>query len=164
MSGNPAQNQQIRLALYELKKRYGDFISVYRLLSATTDYETGAKTATKESFDTRAIVLPTSEIRRFVANLNFISSSKPFVSPGIHGWDQSQRGFIIDARDIPGFEFETEDWIVYRDQRYEVSFVEKLEFDTGWFVVAKAVKGSDPEQFIRLNVVDTLVVEQGVTE
>lgn len=165
MAGNPTLNRMIRQTLYDLKKRYGDEITVYKLSSATTDYKTGVKAATTTSVDIRkAVVMPTSEVRKFFASISFISASKSFLSPGQQGWDQSQRGFIIDARDIPGFEFDPEDWIVYRGQRYEVVMIEKLEYDTGWLIIGKETKGQRPEQDIRLNVVDTLILDQDETE
>ena len=157
MDGNPTLNRLVRQTLYDLKKRYGAKVTIYKLTSASTDYRTGAKSATKLSQDVqKCIVLPTQELRRFFASIAFISAAKQFLSPGIQGWDQSQRGFIFEGRDIPGWEFEPEDWIVYRDRRYEVVQVERLEFDTGWLVVCKEAKGAQPEQDIRINVVDSL--------
>lgn len=165
MGGNPALNRLVRETIYDLKKRYGAKITLYRLLSATTDYDTGAKSATKESLDVqKAAVLPSSEARRFLTSIAFISASKSFVSPGVQGWDQSQRGFILDARDCPGWEFEPEDWIVYRNRRYDIVVTERLEFDTGWLVIGKEVKGSIPEQDIYINVVDTLDLAQEESE
>ena len=158
-------NKLVRQTIYDLKKRYGSKITVYRLLAASTNLETGVKTATKESLDVqKAAVLPSSEARRFLTSISFITASKNFVSPGIMGWDQSQRGFIVDARDCPGWEFLPEDWIVYRDRRYEIVVTERLEFDTGFLVIGKEVKGSVPEQDIRINVVDTLGLEQEESE
>ena len=165
MGGNPTLNKLVRQTIYDLKKRYGAKITIYRLLSTSTDLETGVKTASKESLDVQKVaVLPSSEARRFLTSISFITASKNFVSPGMMGWDQSQRGFILDSRDCPGWEFEPEDWIVYRDNRYEIVVTERLEFDTGWLVIGKRVKGSVPEQDIRINVVDTLEVEQEESE
>ncbi len=165
MAGNPTLNRMIRQTLYSLKMRYGAKATVYKLNSAATDYRTGLKTADYISIDVeKCIVMPASEVRRFFASVSFISASKSFLSPGQQGWDQGQRGFIFDARDIPGYEFEPEHWIVYRGDRYEVSMIERLEFDTGWLVIAKETKGQRPEQDIRLNVVDTLNITQDETE
>lgn len=162
---NPAFVPAVRQAIYTLKHRYGGEITVYHLASASTDLETGVKTATKDSYYIRkAAILPTAELRKFFASISFISASKSFISPGQQGWDQSERGFVIDARDIPGFEFQPEDWIVYRNSRYDIVTIERLEYDTGWAIIAKELKGADPEQDISLNVVDTLDVSQETTE
>jgi len=157
---NPSLNYLIKRTLYDLKKRYGNEISVYRLEASNTDYETGVKTATKSVIDVRsAIVLPTNEVRRFFASIAFITASKQFLSPGNQGFDQNQRGFIIAAEDIPGFEFEPEDWIVYRGKRYDVSVIERLEFDTGWLIIAKELKGTVPERIINLNASNTMEMD-----
>lgn len=165
MGGNPSLNRLVQETIYGLKKQYGAKVTLYRLLSAATDYDTGVKTASKESLDVqKCAILPSSEARRFLTSIAFITASKNFVSPGIQGWDQGQRGFVFDARDCRGWEFEPEDWIVYRDRRYEITVSERLEFDTGWLVIGKEVKGSVPEQDIRINVVDTLELEQDESE
>ena len=165
MDGNPHLNRMVRRTLYDLKKRYGTKTTLYQLTSAATDYRTGSKSASYTSTDVyKTIVLPTSEIRRFFASIAYISESKNFLSPGQQGWDESQRGFIYDARDIEGIEIEKEDWIVYRNRRYEITKIERLEHDTGWMVIAKETKGQLPEQDIRANVVDTLEVGTQVEE
>jgi hypothetical protein len=164
-TGNPAMLPAIRQTIYNLNNRYGVEISVYRLASAATNYKTGDKSATKTSYDIRkAAVLPAEEMRKFFASISFISASKSFISPGQQGWDQSQRGFLIDARDIPGVELQPEDWIVYLNRRYELETIVKLDYNLGWLIVGKELKGSDPEQIINLNVVDTLLVDQEAIE
>lgn len=165
MAGNPSLTRMIHSTIYELKKRYGAPITVYRLASSSTDYETGVKSATKLSFDIqRAVILPSSEVRRFLTSISFISQSKSFVSPGSPGWDESQRAFIIDGRDLRDFSFEPEDWIVYEGKRHEVVIIESLEFNTGWLIIAKQAKGSIAERIINLNLVDTLEVSQDESE
>lgn len=163
---NPSMNHIVQRTLYDLKQRWGNEISVYKLDSASTDYTTGNKSATKSVVDIRkAAVLPAQEIRRFFASIAFLTASKQFTSPGLHGFDQSRRGFIIEARDLPdGYEFQPEDWIVYRNRRYDVEIIERLEFDTGWMLIGKELKGSDPEQIINLNVSNALNFAEDVDE
>jgi len=165
MSGNPALNRTIRNALYQLKLRYGAPISVYRMTSSSTDLKTGVRTNTKESYDIElAAVLSSNEARKYFASLSFISSAKSFVSPGQQGWDQNRRGFVIDGEDLRDFEWDPEDWIVYRDKRYEVEVIEALEHDTGWLIWAKQLKGNTPKRIINLNVTSTLEADQEATQ
>ncbi|MCI0559252.1 MAG: hypothetical protein MN733_12215, partial [Nitrososphaera sp.] len=158
----------IRRALYDLKLRYGSEIQIYRLDSAATNYQTGVKTGTKTVIDIRhAVVLPTSEMRRFFASIAFITASKQFLAPGNQGFDQSSRGFIIEHHDLAeagqvSFEFQPEDWIVYRGKRYEVEMIERLEFDSGWLIVGKELKGTPPEQIISMNASDSLSFGEAV--
>jgi len=161
MLGNPGLNMMVRNTIYEIKHRYGAPITVYRLTAASTDYETGVKTATTASYYIRkAAILPADEMRRFFASIAFISASKNFVSTGMQGWDQSTRGFVIDARDIRDFEFQPEDWITYRHKRYEIVTIERLEYDTGWLIVGKELKGSIPQEVTELTITDTIEMDQ----
>lgn len=159
---NPSMDHLVRRTLYDLKHRYGNEIQIYRLASASSNYQTGAKTSTTTVIDVRkAVVMPTAEMRRFFASIAFITASKQFLSPGNQGYDQSSRGFIIEHRDLAEsgnetFEFQPEDWIVYRGSRYEVEMIERLEHDAGWLVVGKELKGSIPERIINLNVSNAL--------
>lgn len=163
---NPSMNQMIQRTLYDLKHRYGNEIQIYRLASASTDYKTGVKSASKIVIDIRkAVVLPASEMRKFFASIAFITASKQFLSPGNQGFDHSSRGFIIETRDIdmaghPGFEFQPEDWLVYRAKRYEVVMIERLEFDTGWLIIGKELKGTIPEREISLNTSNSLELSE----
>jgi hypothetical protein len=161
MSGNPAQNAMIRGTIYDLKQRFGAPASVYRLDSAATDYETGAKTASKTAYPIdQMIILPATEARRFFATISYIGSAKSFVSPGQQGWDQGKRAFVIAGDDLRDFEFEPEDWIVYRNKRYDIEMIDVLEYDAGWFIMAKEIKGQVPQQIIYVNATTTLEIEQ----
>lgn len=163
---NPSMDHLIRRTLYDLKMRYGNEIQIYRLTSASTDYETGVKTATKQVIDVRrAVVMPTAEMRKFFASIAFITASKQFLAPGNQGFDQSSRGFIIEHRDLAevgeeDFEFQPEDWIVYRGRRYDVEMIERLEWDSGWLIVGKELKGTVPERIINLNVSHDMDIQQ----
>lgn len=166
---NPSMDHLIKRTLYDLKHRYGNEIQIYRLASASTDYQTGVKSGTVSVVDIRkAVVLPTQEIRRFFASIAFITASKQFLAPGNQGYDQSRRGFIIEHQDIeevsPGFEFQPEDWIVYRGRRYDVEIIERLEFDTGWMIIGKELKGTVPERIISLNTSDAIDFDEDVTD
>lgn len=163
---NPSLNYMVQRTIYDLKRRYGNEITVYRLDSASTDYETGQKTASKTAYQIRsAVVLPASETRRFFASIAMLSAAKQFIAPGNQGFDQSRRGFIIEARDLPSdFEFQPEDWIVYNSRRYECEIIEALESRSGWMIMAKELKGTDPEEIISLNVNSSILFEEEANE
>lgn len=157
---NPNMYASIQRTIYSLKQRYGDEIQIYRLSSASTDYETGVKSATVSVIDIRkSVVLPAAEVRRFFASVAFLTASKQFLSPGNQGFDEGSRGFIIEARDVyqtdDTFEFQPEDWIVYKGHRYDVVNIEVLE-DLGWMVMCKELKGTIPERVININTSNSL--------
>lgn len=156
MSGNPNLNRIIRQAIYQLKTEYGAPVDVYKMDSASTDRKTGVKTATKSVISVRkAVVMPMATMRKMFQGISYLSASKPFASMGGQGWDGTSRAFIFEGRDLPGYEWEVEDWIVYRDKRYDVAEIETLEYDTGWLIIGKEVKGSVAERIISQNVVDS---------
>ena len=156
MNGNPNLNRTMRYVLYQLKKEYGAPVDVYKLDAAATNYKTGVKTATKSVISVRlAVVMPAITMRRMFQGISYLSASKPFASQGGQGWDGTSRAFIFEGRDLPGYDWEVEDWIVYRDRRYDVSEIELLEHDSGWLIIGKEVKGVVPERIIQQNVVDS---------
>lgn len=164
-NGNPNLNRIIKQAIYELKHSYGAPVDVYKLDSASTDYKTGVKIATKSVISVRkAVVMPATTLRKFTQGISYLSASKPFASQGGQGWDGTSRAFIFEGSDLPGYDWEVEDWIVHRDRRYDVSDIETLEYDTGWLIIGKEVKGLVPERIIQMNVVDSFNPEdQGVS-
>lgn len=165
MSGNPNLNREMRQTLYQLKKEYGAPCDVYKLDSASTDYKTGAKTATKSVISVRkAVVMPALTMRKIFQGISYLSASKPFASLGGQGWDGTSRAFIFEGRDLPGYDWEVEDWIVYRDKRYDVAEIEELEHDSGWLIIGKMVKGVVPERIIQINVVSDLNLGDTVSE
>jgi hypothetical protein len=165
VAGNPNLNRILQGALYKLKLEYGTEIQVYKLDAASTNYETGVKTATKSVQTVRkAVVLPASSVRKIFQGISYLSVSKPFASQGGQGWDGTSRAFIVEGRDLPGYEWEVEDWIVYRDKRYDISDIEELEFNSGWMVIGKLVKGQVPERIINVNVVETMNITDEESE
>lgn len=148
---NASLNYLISRTIYSLKQRYGNEISVYRLATSSTNYETGVKTTAVTSYDIRkAVVMPASDARRFFNSVNQISSMKQYLAPGNPGWDESNRAFIIAGEDLPNFEFEPEDWIVHKHARYDIVTITKLE-DRGWLILAKELKGTDAKEVININ-------------
>ncbi len=157
MVPNPNLQHKMRQVMYQLMRQYGAPIEIYQPTSVDTDYFTGSKTASKSKIDVRfAAVLPAESVRKFFQGISYIAESRVFVSQGA-GWDQDARGFIIDAIDTPGYTPEVEHWIVYDGKKYEISDIKEMEYQTGWLLVGKRVRGSDPERIINVNIVDTIL-------
>lgn len=135
----------IRRCINMMKKEYGSPITVYKLGTATTDLETGVKTATRSSvYVSRAVVLPNRLTRDVIQSIALISANKKMVEGGTY--DVGTRQFIIDRRDVPGWELVQDDWIVYNNKRYDIKKIEEFEQDTAWLVVAREIESTAPEQ------------------
>lgn len=164
MAGNNNLNRIVRQSLYQLKHEYGAQVEVYKLVDANTNRKTGEKTVSVDvSVVDKAVVLPAMALRKLHQSISYISASKPFVSSGGQGWDDSTVGFIFEGRDLPGQNWDIEDWIVYRGVRYDVSKIHPLEYDTGWFIFGKAVKGMVCEQCIVQNVWNNMILSDDAT-
>ena len=136
----------IRRCIKQMKKEYGNSITVYKLNSFTSNYATGLKTANVEStFVRRAVVLPASLTAEVIQTISMISANKKFVQGGT--FDPGQRRFIIDRLDVPAtYEIEPHDWIVYDGKRYDIKTVEEYEYKTAWLITAKRIEGAPVHQ------------------
>lgn len=139
---NPNLTRMIQQTIYDLKMKFGEPVSVYRVVDSETDYKTGDKSIETIATQIRnAIVLPEDEGRHILQAVNYISASKAFTSLGGGQWVEGQRGFIFDAADLRDYQPSLTDWILFEEQRYDVQSIEKLATNAGWLVIAKHVKG-----------------------
>ncbi len=136
--------RSLRQTLYTLKRSFGGTVYVYTLLDAETDYTTGIKSSTQQVTRVpRAIILPIKVQREEVQTLSIISANKAFVYGGTY--DAGTRLFVLDARDVDSsFELKLDDWFVYDNQRFSLKSIEKLELNSGWLVVGRAVEEANP--------------------
>jgi hypothetical protein len=125
-----------------MKKEYGNQITVYKLGTVATNYDTGVKTETHDStFIRRAVVLPVTLTRDAIQTISMISANKKVVQGGT--FDPGLRKFLIDRTDVVStWTIEKDDWIVYDGKRYDVKSVEEYEYKTGWIVTAKEIEGA----------------------
>ena len=148
-------NRRILNTLYMLKRQYGGCFDFYRRgTTGTRNHKTGVVTVDKTVLTIdHGIILPAKVMREAVQTLSIISANKSFVVGGTY--DSSTRMFIVDRRDVPnldlkGFEPGMDDWIVYKDRKYEIKDFQEFEFDSAWVFVGKAVLGDVPEQIFHL--------------
>ncbi|MHC4301378.1 MAG: hypothetical protein ACYS7Y_29270 [Planctomycetota bacterium] len=132
----------IRRCIRQMKKEYGNAITVYALGTVDTDYDTGVKTETHTSvFIRRAVVLPVNLTRDVIQTISMISANKKVVQGGT--FDPGIRRFIIDRTDVPAtWTVKKDDWIVYDGKRYDVKTAEEYEYKTAWLVTAKLIEGA----------------------
>jgi hypothetical protein len=138
-------------ALYTLKREYGGTISVYRLNDVAVNRRTGVKTVDRDVFVVdRAVVLPVTVTREVIQSISQISADKKFVMGG--QFVQGKRTFIVEVRDLPdGFALKDDDWVVYRDKRYDLESIQEFENRAGWIVVGTELPDRRPEQIFPLS-------------
>jgi hypothetical protein len=139
---------QQRAALYNLKRRFGGPIDVYKLLTCSSDPRTGKiALTTKVVHVRRAAILPTSESRKALARKMAAGTeaSRDFTASGAYEVGVCQ--FIIDRKDTRELDTLTmDDWIVAHGQKYRVSKVDCLEVDASWIVTGRELVGEVPQQ------------------
>jgi hypothetical protein len=124
-----------------MKAGYGGPITLYKLISVSTDRATGTKTAGHLSLPIdRAVVLPDMLSRNHVQTISIISANKQVVQGGTY--DPGIRRFIIDRSDAPAWELDQDDWLVYDGARFDIKTIEDFEQNTAWLVTAKHVRGA----------------------
>lgn len=155
--------QALRLILYSLKREYGNTLSLYRQISTTVDRATGVKTVSKEVVEIqRAVILPATLTREVIQSISQISHNKEFVVGG--QFVQGRRTFVLDALDLPeGFVLKDDDWIVYRNRRYDIKAIEEFDVEAGWLVIGQERPDLRPEQVYPLAVDDLLTLSQANT-
>ena len=163
MSTNYELIRFIRQNIFTLKREYGSSITVYKLLDASTNLDSGVKSYTSNSYEIRrAVVLPVHMVRHVIQSISLISANKKIVQGGT--FDMGDRVFIIDRRDVPStLELMKDDWVIYDDRRYDIKTIDEYEQKTAWLIVGKLIAGVVPEQHRRTYPDDTLNLTQTAT-
>lgn len=152
MSVSPRLTRLIRQTLYDLKIAFGQQVSVYKIESSDTNYETGEKQiSTVARLVKKAIVLPSDQSLQILQGVNYLAASKVFTSLGGGTWDSTQRAFIFDGVDaVDGIGLT--DYLVLDGQRYDVASIEALTGNLGFLVVGKHVLGQPSGGVVSENV------------
>lgn len=163
MSTNHNLIRFIRQNIYTLKREYGGSVTVYKLLDASTNLDSGQKSYNSDSYEIRrAVVLPVHMVRHVIQSISLISANKKIVQGGT--FDMGDRVFIIDRRDVPStLELMKDDWIIYDDRRYDIKTIDEYEQKTAWLIVGKLIAGVVPEQHRRTYPDDILNLTQTAT-
>jgi hypothetical protein len=128
--------------VYKLKRSYGLPVDLHSINTHDVDVETGVKTTTHDVIHIRqAPVLSAKYFMSFVYDLAYISANKDFTTGAI--FDPSDRGILLDAKDLNGYEPKPRDFVNFQDKRYDVFNV--LEFENNRFYVlfVRRVEGSN---------------------
>lgn len=151
----------IRDVVYRMKRSYGLPIDYYQLVEHEMDPESGDKTSTLTKIRVRrAIVLRAREFRSFVYDLAFISANKDFTTGGF--FDPEDRRIILDRQDMPAnFNPKIDDYIIFQNNKYEVSEVYEFEEDSANMFVARKIRGAP---IVRIEeALSVLDLQQGVS-
>lgn len=135
--------RQHRNIIYKLKRQYGLPATLYIPTSTQQNVETGE---ISRSWDTisisRAIIVRSSENRKFVYDLAYIAAAKNFTTGGY--FDEKKRLVIIDAKDLPAtFVPDMNMHFEFQEARWEINQINRVEDRAGFSFVVTETKGSE---------------------
>jgi hypothetical protein len=149
MTGNSTLHRLIKRTIYDLKRRYGAPVDVYKLLSNQSDPKRGTVDTQVEVYPLdRVIVLPNKLNKAEHRTISIISANKQMLQGG--WYEADGRNFIIDRLDLPGVELTTDDWLVFQGRKYAFESLNEYELDMGWIVTGKALTGEAPQQVFKV--------------
>lgn len=124
----------IKRSLYSLKRQFGQPIVLSQPISNVNNVMTGEISIVYTDYSIkRAIVLPSTLVRKFVYDLSFIATNKNFTYGGY--FDRFSRLVIIDKKDIQNNELEL-DWIcTFDDIKYQIQTIEETEDNSGYLIL-----------------------------
>lgn len=129
----------VKQSLYDLKKQFGQPAAFYRT-TTTNNLETGSKVVSRTKTPIRkVIVLPESFITSKIYSLSYIAANKNFTYGAL--FNKNTKVFLVDKSDIPNKEILPEDYVVFKNTRYDIKNLEALEFNTGYIIIAEHVDG-----------------------
>ena len=147
----------IQRVLYTLKRKYGFPVVLHKITNEDINKQTGKREVTIQVQKVRlAIVLPSLLIAKFETAAN-----RNFTYGGAYG--TSTRRIIIDARDLGDFEIELDDYFIYEGKRWQIGKIDTFEFDTGFVIYGREVKGT-PRYFVQEQTIeDNLILTEEIT-
>lgn len=153
----------IRQTLYTLKRQYGFELDVYRITNSVTDVETGVKVVSRVKYTVdRAIVLPSSLIRKDAYDLAYFAANKNFTYGAT--FDVDTRMIVLDADDLPiDFEIKLDDFIVFNGERYQIKKSDQLDNNLGFAIIMQLLKGIPPRAIINVTAFNSVRFVQRVT-
>ena len=133
-----------RNVIYKLSRNYGFRMALYHT-TETIDYQTGIKTVTRVKYPIRkALALPNQSLRDYGYVVGLDENNKLQFGGLL---DTKERIVLIPFRELPkGFQIQSTDYIVFRNQRYNLIKWEELEIADYWLTTVKKTQGEPTYQ------------------
>ena len=141
---NPNVTRSQRQTFYNLTRRYGRGLYLYRVTESTTDYTTGTPTRTYDRVYIRnAVFVPSQTTRSVLYTPAMMQAVRQFAWQGGAGQDLESHTFLIAKRDAPTWcGVEPTQFIRCSGETYQVKSVDNL--DGGYIIHCVAADGSGP--------------------
>lgn len=141
---NPNVTRTQKQVFYNVTRRYGEGLYLYRVTESTTDYTTGTPTRTYDRVYIRnAVHVPETTTRNVTYTPAMMQAVRQFAWQGGAGQDIETTTFMVAKRDAPTWcGVESTQFIRWRGETYQVTDVQTLA--GGYIIQCKVAKGSGP--------------------
>lgn len=143
------KTQFIKRTLYNLKRRYGDSADYYRVTSEVVDDRTGVTVQTRQGFTVKRLIRLPHQLQIGIMESGEVG--------GV--FDKGKRRFILDAKDLPAdFIPDSEDYIVFNLERYNVKEVEELDDRVGYLLECVFMDGAPLDRVFEASIEHALEI------
>lgn len=133
--------------MYQLKKSFGSSIDYVQLEKSEVNHQTGSREIVRKVLPLPCVLLPQSQMRKFVQDIGYLAANKNFTYGGLN--DFLDVSFILDPNDLPSeFNRDLDGYITYGHRRYEKVSFEYLQ-DFAIVLRVKGVQGAYPFAQVR---------------
>lgn len=142
--------QDVRLAIYNLKRRSGQVVDVYYPSAESTDLDDGSLGTTYVVKRVRrAVVLPFLGERKFSYDLAFIAANRNVTYGGFY--DHHKRSILIDRRDLgSSFVLDISCSVIFDGKRWEIKDIVEFENREAVILNVIALLGAPKNEEIRV--------------
>ena len=153
-------NIMIRRLVYSLKRQWGSDFQYVTLLKSEVDELTGNRTIDKKYYVISGVLLPQTQLRKFIQDIGYLAANKNFTYGGLN--DINRITFIFNRFDLPlDFDINLDGYIVHGHKRYErVEFVDL--YGEAYMLIAQGVEGSRPYSKIDKSTFNNLQIQQRI--
>lgn len=137
--------------IYDLSRKFGDSVVIYKLDGNGYNFITGASSITYNITKIRrAIVLQSKQVRLFSNNFDFGDA-----------YDSKTRFFILERRYLNGYEPDLNDYIFYNNTRYKMKEIQEPENAVILAIKAEAVEGQMPQEIHQAILDSNVILSEG---
>lgn len=110
--------QDFARLLYALKRRWGTVFDYIQIETSEADNRTGSRTIKRQVLHLPAVLLPQSQIRKFIQDIGYLAADKNFTYGALN--DYNSMSFLLDYSDLPkGFKPELNGYTNWHGKKYE---------------------------------------------
>lgn len=151
----------IRRLLYGLKRQWGRDFDYVQILTSEANSVTGDFEIHRRIIRFPAVLLPQSQLRKFIQDISYLAANKNFTYGGYN--DYNALSIVILKSDLPlDFNPDLNGYINYDHKRFERVRFENLA-DEAYLLVVQGIEGARPYQTIPMRSYNNLQIQSRVT-